>query len=429
MKLNKIILAFAFFLALAFSIELSSAVASFQVTSFSCSPSEVVISSIFSCTATIQNTGDASGTVNTATLYPDSNNWLEDASYPQSYGQSISPGASASITFSGLRSTKSGSNGFTKIMLDSATDTYVADNNEEVNVINVVVSVSNSASSAAMGASVVSTSEITAGGNIDVSLSFTSNSGGCSIGSQTNPKTISGMTDGSAQTRTFTITQGTSGDCSYTISASATGAGGIASKTDSTTKTITCTNCPTSGGSSSSSGSSGGGSGSGGITKIYSVGELTSSKVVEVLDGEKVSFDISGTSHTFTLKSHTNTSASFDVESKKQSFNLKIGEEVKVDFNEDSNFDLLVKLKDINPTTNKVSIIFERLAGAEFLVPDEDEEVKENKKEKPLLNNIPEETKKRISWFVIIFIIIAIISFIIYWIERKKRKYKWGDKE
>src|SRR3989344_5135604 len=134
-----ILIVCAILLDLAVNINFASAAASFQVTSFSCSPIEVSINSAFSCTATIQNTGDASGNLNTATLYPDANDWLESSNYPQSYGQSVNAGNSISVTFSGLRSTKSGNNGFARIMLDSVTDTYVADNNKKVNVIDVVV--------------------------------------------------------------------------------------------------------------------------------------------------------------------------------------------------------------------------------------------------------------------------------------------------
>ncbi|MEK6927115.1 MAG: hypothetical protein AABX11_01650, partial [Nanoarchaeota archaeon] len=258
MKL-KIQIAIAFLLAFALSLGVVSAAASFVVTSFSCSQADVVINSLFSCSATIQNSGDASGTLNTATLYSDSENWLESSNYPQSYGQSVSPGNSITISFSGLRAVKSGNNGFSKIMLDSVTDNYVVDNNKKVNIIDVAVTLDNSASSAVMGGEWTATSEVTAGGEVDVSLTFTSNSGGCSIGSQTNPKTLAGMTDGSKQSRTWTITQGSSGNCRYTISAVATGVGGTASETDSATSTITCTDCPVE--STTTSSSSGGGGG------------------------------------------------------------------------------------------------------------------------------------------------------------------------
>ena len=187
-KIQRILLLIV--LTITLNLNLVLAAASFQVTSFSCSPSESVINDVFSCTTQVKNVGDAAGSVSTATLYSDTNNWLENSNYPQASGTSVNPDQSTSITFSGLRATKTGNNGFSKIMLDSVTDTYVADQNKKVNVIDTVVTVSNSASSAAMGGSITATSEVTAGGNIDVSLTFTVSSGGCSIGSQTNPKTI-----------------------------------------------------------------------------------------------------------------------------------------------------------------------------------------------------------------------------------------------
>ena len=135
MRLRNIKIALAFLLAFALQLSIATAAASFAVTSFSCSPSEAVVNSLFSCSATIQNTGDAAGTLSTATLYSDSENWLENSNYQQAYGQSVDPGNSISTTFSGLRATKSGSNGFSKIMLDSVQDTYVADNNKKINII------------------------------------------------------------------------------------------------------------------------------------------------------------------------------------------------------------------------------------------------------------------------------------------------------
>src|SRR3989338_956116 len=84
------------------------AAADFAVTSFSCTPSEAAINDVFTCTAQIKNNGDASGSISTATLYGDSNNWLEQASYAQASGESVSPGQSTSVTFTGLKAVKSG---------------------------------------------------------------------------------------------------------------------------------------------------------------------------------------------------------------------------------------------------------------------------------------------------------------------------------
>lgn len=418
----------AVFLALAFSLDIAHAAASFQVTSFTCSPSESVISNIFSCTANVQNTGDAAGTLSTATLYPDSNNWLENSNYAQSYGSSVSPGETASITFTGLRATKTGNNGFTKIMLDSVTDTYVADNNKKVNVINVIVTVSNSASSAAMNADIVSTTSITAGGNIDVSLTFTSNSGGCSIGSQTNPKTISGMTDNSAQSRTWTITQGTTASCIYTMSAAATGAGGVASKIDSTSSTITCTNCPTDSGSSSSSGGGGGGgsgSSSGSSSKIYALDEITSSQMIELSDKDKVTFNISGKEHTLTIISHTETEVTLTIESEKQTLTISVGEEKKVSLGDST--EISIRIKSISIVTGKINIIISPI-DPQFSPPGEGNP-KDISKESGGIGEIFSPKNKNLLYsLIIIFIILSAISGISYLAFRKKRKRKWGEK-
>ncbi|MBI4158913.1 hypothetical protein HY500_01495, partial [Candidatus Woesearchaeota archaeon] len=312
---NKIIKAFVFLIMLLMSITFVSAAADFAVTSFSCSPSESVINNVFSCTADIKNNGDASGTVNTATLYPDAGNWLEDSNYPQASGVSVSAGQSTQVIFSGLRATKSGDNGFSKIMLDQVTDTYVADNNRKVNIINVAVTVSNSASSAAMSSSFTTTAEVTAGGNIDVSLTFTVDSGGCSIGNQDSEKVISDMQDGNKQSRTWTVTQGTSGDCKFTISAAATGSGGVASKTDSTSSTITCTNCPVDSGGPGGGGGSAGGAALGGSGTKEGIIEFTKVKELDFSQNDWFSFKINGEEHKLTMLNITDTYVIIELES------------------------------------------------------------------------------------------------------------------
>jgi len=433
MKTTHIKIGFAFLIALALHAGFVMAVANFQVTSFSCSPSETVINSLFSCTSTIQNTGDAAGTLSTATLYSDSSNWLEDSNYPQSYGQSVNPGNNIQVTFSGLRATKSGSNGFSKIMLDSVTDTYVADNNKEVNVINVAVTVSNSASSTAMGETITTTAEVTAGGNIDISLSFTSNSGGCSIGSQTNPKSISGMTDGSKQSRTWTVTQGTTGNCRFTISATATGSGGVASKIDSTTSTITCSDCPVSSSSSSSSSSSGGGGGgaggggaAGAGVRTYVVGELVNSEMVILLSGEKISLNLSGHNYLLTLISRTNTSVLLGVDGDGQRFTINVDGEVEIDLNSDTEKDFSVRLDNINTITGEVSLVLTRMSGANNIIglspEDDSDDVPVSQIDKEIMKN------KIVYILLAVFGAIVIISAVVYVIERNKRKRRWGER-
>ncbi len=237
------------------------AAANFVVTAFSCSPEEVAIREQFSCTATVQNSGDAVGSLTTATLFPDATSWLESSSYPNTVNTNVNSGASTSVDFTGLKGKKSGVNGFARIMLDDVTDTYVADNSVTVNVVDSLTVASNSANSAVASASVDVTGQTTVGGNVNTELKFTVTSGGCTIGSQQAAATTNGMTDGQTTSHTWTVTLGTT-DCVYSVAGKVTSTpDGTGTKTDTTTGTITCSSGCTSP-SSSSPGSSGGGGGS-----------------------------------------------------------------------------------------------------------------------------------------------------------------------
>ncbi len=325
-------------------ITLVSAIASLQVTSFSCTPSETAINEAFSCTAQIQNSGDVSGTLGTAILYPDSANWLENSNYPKTANTQIGVGQSTEVTFTSLRATTTGSNGFQKITLDDVTDTYVSDENININIIDVAVTATNSESSEIMGGTWDVTAEATAGGSISVSLAFAANSGGCSIGSQTNPKTISGMTDGSKQSRTWTITMGTSGDCDYTISAQATGIGGVGTKTDTANSVVDCTDCPV----ASSSSSGGGGGGGGGGAAKYSIGTLTEEKSFELSKHDTIAFIIDDENHTVKLIELTDTTIKLTIKSNEQNTTMSVGETKQIDLEGDGTNDITIKLVSIN---------------------------------------------------------------------------------
>jgi hypothetical protein len=342
---------------------ISAAESTLSVNSFSCTPVEVAINNIFSCTAQVKNTGGSSQTLNTATLYPDSNDWLENSNYPQAYGSSISSGQTGEVTFTGLRAVKSGNNGFARITLDLKEDTYVADNNKKVNVIDVAVTTSNTVSSGAIGTSLTSTSEVTSGGNIDVTLTWTKSSGGCAITSQDSQKTIAGMQDGNKQSRSWTVTLDSSscGNCVFTITAAATGANGIASKTDSTSNTITCTNCAAcSSGTPTSPSPGGGGGGGGGKIKL---GALTSERTTEMGGGMIVEFSIANGNHSITVENLAETTAKIKVESTPQEFTLKVGDKVNVDLNGDNNADISIKLKSINIITKLATFIITPLTS------------------------------------------------------------------
>ena len=289
--MKRIIVLFALILFLLPSV---FAAANFEVTAFSCSPNEVKVSEQFSCTATVQNSGDASGTLNTATLYSDSNNWLESSSYSVTVNTAVNSGASTDVTFTGLKATKSGNSGFARIMLDQVTDTYVASAGVNVNAINVVVTDSASSSSAASNANVDVTAQGTAGGNVDVRLSFAVSSGGCSIGSQASSATTNDMSDGQTTSHTWTVTMGTS-NCAYTVTALATSnPAGTATKTDSESGTITCSSgCSSSSDSSSSSSSSGGGGGAGGGGAASGNESIKSQLWTDVAAGSSLTMSIS----------------------------------------------------------------------------------------------------------------------------------------
>ncbi|MEK6845281.1 MAG: hypothetical protein AABY26_00865, partial [Nanoarchaeota archaeon] len=63
---HKIIFWMALMLGIVFASSYVFAAANLAVSAFSCTPSEVKINDQFTCTATVGNTGDATGTLNTA---------------------------------------------------------------------------------------------------------------------------------------------------------------------------------------------------------------------------------------------------------------------------------------------------------------------------------------------------------------------------
>ena len=252
-------------------VSIASAIANFQLTAFACTPNEVKTTETFTCTATIQNTGDSAGALNTVTLYPDDTGWLEKSNYQVSVGGTVSSGATTEVSFTGLKAKKSGNNGFARILLDSVTDTYVADNKVTVNAIDVITIATSTSSSLAAGATADITGQAIVGGNVDTDIKLVINSGGCSIGNQPSTSTTTGMTNNQQASHTWTLTMGTT-TCSYSIEGKVTSRpGGTATKTDTTTGSISCASgCSSSDSGSSSGGGSavaGGGGSSGGTSK------------------------------------------------------------------------------------------------------------------------------------------------------------------
>ncbi len=350
-------------LAILLALPVVYAAADFDVNTFSCTPSEVAVNDVFSCTAQIKNNGDASGTLNEVRLYPDSNNWLEQSNYLQTSGASVSAGQSTEVIFSSMRATRAGNNGFARISLDNEDDLYVSNNNVKENVIDATLVVTSSVSSAAMGATFTSTPEITAGGNIDVTLTMAITSGGCSIGNQNSQKSTSGLTNSQKWTpSSWTITQGTSGDCKYTISAAVTGSSGIASKIVSLAKTITCTDCPTPSGSSTSGSNKGGGGAGGGASANAS--ELTEATTKELSAQEPYDFAFGGETHSVTVLNMNETTATIRIKSEEKIITLTVGEERSIDFENDGKNDISVKLVSINIITKRAKLLITPLYRA-----------------------------------------------------------------
>jgi len=238
--------------------------ASFEVISFSCSPSEVGVGSQFTCFANVQNTGASNGTLNTVTLYSDSENWMEYSSYSETVNEGVDSGASTEVSFNGLKSGKSGNNGFSKIMLDDVADSYVSDNAVKVNSIDVVTTSSATISSGADGESFTVSAQATVGGNADLTLAFSGT--GCSIGSQESSATTNDMTNGQIMSHSWTVSID-GDDCTYTVTATATSNPlGATNEVDTSSDTILCTDCTSSSDDSSSSGGGGGGGAGGGGT-------------------------------------------------------------------------------------------------------------------------------------------------------------------
>lgn len=112
---------------------------------------------------------------------------------------------------------------------------------------------------------------------------------------------------------------------------------------------------PPSGGGGSSSGGGGGG---GATSTTYTVTQeqLNNRITKNLLEGDKFKFTISDKTHYVKLDSLTPSSATITVSSSPQTFILFIGDEKKVDINNDEVYDLLIKLKNIVGKEAKISV-------------------------------------------------------------------------
>ncbi|MBI2632166.1 hypothetical protein HYW75_04125 [Candidatus Pacearchaeota archaeon] len=158
------------------------------------------------------------------------------------------------------------------------------------------------------------------------------------------------MTHNDRQSRSWTVTMGTTGDCIFTVSASATGTAGVATKTDSASSTITCSSGCSSGTTSSSTSSGAGGvGGGGGVGKlIKTIGEISSPVEQEIGRDEHISFTFGNVNHSVSVLNLTDTTATVLVRSTEKKLIMIVGEEKFIDLDDDGKNELSLRLKSIN---------------------------------------------------------------------------------
>ena len=417
------------------SISFVSAGANWEITTFSCTPEEIAVGADFSCTTQVKNTGDTSGTLGTSTLYTDEGDWLEDSSYAVTANAQLAVGESTEITFSELKASKSGINGFSKVMHDLITDSAGVED-VTVNVINVLVSTSDSTSSLLNGQDSEVTADVVAGGNINVDLTF-SGTTGCTIPNQDTTKTISNMNDGESTSRKWTVTV-TPYDCTYTITATATGVGGIGSKIDSTSALIDCTDCAEENPDDSSDDSSGSSSGSSSSSSTASTSsssksssssttaeeaapELTGLVSLELGEGDNLRFSVAGAAHSLTIMEITESSATLEIRSDAFSTTINVGQEKHYDLDGDETADISIKL--ISTDVEKKTINLQIRPSGE----DEEGEVEtidSAKKDK--------STSKKSGWvwtiIIVLLGIVVIVAIILFFKKKKESGISFGGR-
>jgi hypothetical protein len=220
-------------------------------------------------------------------------------------------------------------------------------------------------------------------------------------------------------------------DCKYSISAAATGANGIASKIDTTSSTITCTDCSTDSTESSSTGGSGSGSG-GGAGSAQETIYLNSEQTKELSANEKIIFSILNEEHTLTVTSLSDTEITITIKSNAQTFTLRPGEIKEVDLNNDKKNEISVYLKSINVITKKATLILTPLVKTEAAAGKKGDESRDKAgqtgENKGGANGNTDGIGASIKALassslnvIIIFVIIVLIILILYFVFRKKK--------
>ena len=113
---------------------------------------------------------------------------------------------------------------------------------------------------------------------------------------------------------------------------------------------------PNIGGGSGGGGSSSGSSSSQEVPAItYELGELSSEQSIELNKGENIKFKIAGSEYTLTLQDSSESQATVGYSG--GTFALLVGEDKKIDLNNDGSSDIYMNLKSINTVTKKQQVI------------------------------------------------------------------------
>ena len=242
------------------------AFAALQVTAFSCNgetgTANIPINDAFTCSATINNPDDTTATLNTVKLYIDGI-WATQAYDGIGFSTSLTTGASTAVSFFDITPTTPGSHKFSYILLDSVSDTFVADTT--VNVMDIRISdLRANLSSAGQNDQFSVIAEIPINGAMSVSATIELSDCTLATGEEST-KTLGSLTEGSQTSISWRLVMG-SGECSYTVTVTGTGSGKVNDDLSGTISNTATGGGDTGGGSGGSGGGGGGGGGGSALT-------------------------------------------------------------------------------------------------------------------------------------------------------------------
>jgi hypothetical protein len=176
----------------------------------------------------------------------------------------------------------------------------------------------------------------------------------------------------------------------------------------------------------------GGGGGGGSTSKTYSITEdqIQEGYIQNLKENDQIKFSFSDETHRLKVEEIYSDKATIKIFSEVQLFDISIGEEVRVNLNNDSYYDLAISLYSIlygkaNISLKKINekIVKEIEGGHE-------EEKEEEEREEDRINPFDEENeeekqgKNYIPLFVLFFAVLVLIILIVFLIKGKKKSEK-----